>query len=130
MCLPPFRTKATRSRSFGDALPGEQMQSIAAWTNLSDTTFVCTPTNQRADYRLRIFTPRRVAAVRGPPTIGSAHAVLRRGFKPRTASAFSPRAWAQISKYARSHQPTAFLRIRCAAAVMGVWQHSFARTAF
>jgi PhzF family phenazine biosynthesis protein len=126
----PFKGNPVAVVLDGDALSGEQMQSIAAWTNLSETTFVCTPTNQRADYRLRIFTPRRVAAVRGPPTIGSAHAVLRRGFKPRTASAFSPRAWAQISKYARSHQPTASLRIRCAAAVMGVWQHSFARTAF
>ena len=26
--------------------------------SLSETTFVCTPTDQRADYRLRIFTPR------------------------------------------------------------------------
>jgi Phenazine biosynthesis-like protein len=62
------------------------MQSIAAWTNLSETTFVCTPTNQRADYRLRIFTPRRELPFAGHPTIGSAHAVLRRGFKPRTPS--------------------------------------------
>ena len=61
------------------------MQSIAAWTNLSETAFVCTPTNQRADYRLRIFTPRRELPFAGHPTIGSAHAVLRRGFKPRTA---------------------------------------------
>ena len=61
------------------------MQSIAAWTNLSETTFVCEPTDQLADYRLRIFTPRRELPFAGHPTIGSAHAVLRRGFKPRTA---------------------------------------------
>jgi PhzF family phenazine biosynthesis protein len=67
----------------GDALSSEQMQSFAAWTNLSETTFVCAPTDQRADYRLRIFTPRRELPFAGHPTIGSAHAVLRSGLKPR-----------------------------------------------
>ena len=69
----------------GDAVSAEQMQSIAAWTNLSETTFVCTPTDPRADYRLRIFTPKRELPFAGHPTIGSAHAVLRHGLKPRTA---------------------------------------------
>ena len=81
----PFKGNPVAVVLDGDALSGEQMQSIAAWTNLSETTFVCTPTNQRADYRLRIFTPRRELPFAGHPTIGSAHAVLRRGFKPRTA---------------------------------------------
>src|SRR6516165_8394367 len=61
------------------------MQLIAAWTNLSETTFVCPPIDQRADYRLRIFTPRRELPFAGHPTIGSAHAVLRRGRKPHTS---------------------------------------------
>ena len=60
------------------------MQSIASWTNLSETTFVCTPTDERADYRLRIFTPHRELPFAGHPTIGSAHAVLRHGHEPRT----------------------------------------------
>ena len=81
----PFKGNPVAVVLDGDALSGEQMQSIAAWTNLSETTFICTPTNQRADYRLRIFTPRRELPFAGHPTIGSAHAVLRRGFKPRTA---------------------------------------------
>ena len=68
----------------GDTLSGEKMQSIAAWTNLSETTFVCSPTNQRADYRLRIFTPWRELPFAGHPTIGSAHAMLRGGLKPNT----------------------------------------------
>jgi PhzF family phenazine biosynthesis protein len=41
--------------------------------------------NQRADYRLRIFTPRRELPFAGHPTIGSAHAVLRRGHKPHSS---------------------------------------------
>jgi len=81
----PFKGNPVAVVLDGDALSSEQMQSIAAWTNLSETTFVCTPTDRRADYRLRIFTPRRELPFAGHPTIGSAHAVLRRGLKPRTA---------------------------------------------
>jgi PhzF family phenazine biosynthesis protein len=80
----PFKGNPVAVVLDGDALSSGQMQSIAAWTNLSETTFVCAPTERRADYRLRIFTPRRELAFAGHPTIGSAHAVLRRGSKPRT----------------------------------------------
>jgi hypothetical protein len=81
----PFKGNPVAVILDGDALSSEQMQSIAAWTNLSETTFVCTPTDRRADYHLRKFTPRRELPFAGHPTIGSAHAVLRRGFKPPTA---------------------------------------------
>ena len=40
--------------------------------------------DNRADYRLRIFTPHRELPFAGHPTIGSAHAVLRHGHDPRT----------------------------------------------
>lgn len=79
-----------------DPLSAEQMQSIAAWTNLSETTFVCAPTDQQADYRLRIFTPRRELPFAGHPTIGSAHAVLHRGHKPRTPAGWC-RSAARVS---------------------------------
>jgi len=81
----PFKGNPVAVVLDGDELSSAQMQSIAAWTNLSETTFVCTPTDQRADYRLRIFTPKRELPFAGHPTIGSAHAVLRHGLKPRTA---------------------------------------------
>ena len=68
----------------GDAVSTEQMHAIANWTNLSETTFVCSPTHPDADYRLRIFTPRNELPFAGHPTIGSAHAALRHGLKPRT----------------------------------------------
>ena len=58
----------------------EQMQRIAAWTNLSETTFVLPPSTDGADYRLRIFTPKQELPFAGHPTIGSAHAVLESGF--------------------------------------------------
>ena len=42
------------AQDLGDA----DMQRIAAWTNLSETTFVLPANSAAADYRLRIFTPR------------------------------------------------------------------------
>ena len=81
----PFKGNPVAVVLDGDGLSSEQMQSIAAWTNLSETTFVCAATDPRADYRLRIFTPRRELPFAGHPTIGSAHAVLRHGLRPRAA---------------------------------------------
>lgn len=60
-------------------LDSEQMQAIAGWTNLSETTFVLPPTTSAADYRLRIFTPRSELPFAGHPTLGSAHAILEAG---------------------------------------------------
>lgn len=62
-----------------DGLTTEDMQRIARWTNLSETTFVLNPTQAGADYRLRIFTPRNELPFAGHPTLGSAHAVLETG---------------------------------------------------
>ena len=64
-----------------DVSPAD-MQRIAAWTNLSETTFVLRPTAAGADYRLRIFTPRAELPFAGHPTVGSAHAVLEAGLVP------------------------------------------------
>lgn len=69
----------------GNGLSTGQMQAIASWTNLSETTFVCTPSDPRADYRLRIFTPRSELPFAGHPTIGSAFAALESGIKPKNA---------------------------------------------
>ncbi len=62
-----------------DTLTSSDMQRIATWTNLSETTFVLSPTRAEADYRLRIFTPKGELPFAGHPTIGSAHAVLESG---------------------------------------------------
>jgi PhzF family phenazine biosynthesis protein len=64
-----------------EALDGEEMQRIARWTNLSETTFLLK--SERADYHLRIFTPSMELPFAGHPTIGSAHAALESGFVPR-----------------------------------------------
>jgi PhzF family phenazine biosynthesis protein len=68
----------------GEGLSDEEMQRFAAWTNLSETTFLLPPTTQEADYRVRIFTTDEELPFAGHPTIGSAHAWLQAGGTPRT----------------------------------------------
>ena len=75
----PFRGNPVAVVLDGAGLAVEEMQRIAAWTNLSETTFVLPPTSPAADYRLRIFTPRAELPFAGHPTIGSAHAVIEAG---------------------------------------------------
>ena len=62
-----------------DDLTDEQMQQIANWTNLSETTFVLAKTEAQADYRVRIFTPGSELPFAGHPTIGTAHALIEAG---------------------------------------------------
>ena len=69
-----------------EALDSAQMQAIASWTNLAETTFLLPPTTPEADYRVRIFTTRQEIAFAGHPSIGSAHAVLAAGLVKPDAS--------------------------------------------
>ncbi len=80
-----------------DGLTTAEMQAFARWTNLSETTFLLPPTPTptstdstdassgagAADYKLRIFTPGEELPFAGHPTLGSAHAWLQAGGKPR-----------------------------------------------
>jgi PhzF family phenazine biosynthesis protein len=63
----------------GAGLSAEQMQAIANWTNLSETTFVTAATDPAADYAVRIFTPKSELPFAGHPTLGTAHAVIEAG---------------------------------------------------
>jgi PhzF family phenazine biosynthesis protein len=67
-----------------DGLSDADMQRFAHWTNLSETTFLLSPTDPAADYRLRIFTPGAELPFAGHPTLGSAHAWLEAGGVPRS----------------------------------------------
>jgi PhzF family phenazine biosynthesis protein len=66
-----------------DGVTDEQMARFARWTNLSETTFLCAPTDPGADYRVRIWTTGGELPFAGHPTIGSAHAWLEAGGVPR-----------------------------------------------
>ena len=61
-----------------------EMQRIAHWLNLSETTFLLPPDDPQADYRVQIFTVDRELPFAGHPTLGSAHAWLEQGGKPKT----------------------------------------------
>jgi len=63
----------------------EEMQQVASWANLSETTFVLPPTDSAADYRARIFSPGAELPFAGHPTLGTAHAWLAYTGQDRTA---------------------------------------------
>ncbi len=67
-----------------EGLDTHQMQQIANWTNLSETTFLLAPTDPSADYRVRIFTPVEELPFAGHPTLGSARVWLDAGGTPRS----------------------------------------------
>ena len=66
-----------------EGIDDDALAAFARWTNLSETTFLLPPTDERADYRLRIFTPGAELPFAGHPTLGSAHAWLEAGGAPR-----------------------------------------------
>jgi len=61
----------------------ETMQRITRWLNLSETTFLLPPTSAEADYRVRIFTLAHELPFAGHPTLGTCHAWLEAGGKPK-----------------------------------------------
>lgn len=67
------------AEGLGDA----RMAELARWTNLSETTFLLPPRSPDADYYVRIFTPSGELPFAGHPTLGSCHAWLAAGGKPR-----------------------------------------------
>ncbi len=67
----------------GVGLSDAEMAAFARWTNLSETTFLLPPTHPDADYRVRIFTPVSELPFAGHPTLGTCHAWLEAGGKPK-----------------------------------------------
>lgn len=65
-----------------EGLDDAALQRFAAWTNLSETTFLLPPTNPAADYRVRIYTATRELPFAGHPTLGTARAWLEAGGAP------------------------------------------------
>ncbi len=67
----------------GTGLSQAEMQHFTNWTNLSECTFLLPPTHAQADYSVRIFCPGRELPFAGHPTLGSCHAWLEAGSKPK-----------------------------------------------
>ena len=81
----PYRGNPLAVVLGADGLTTEQMQRFANWTNLSETTFLLVPDDDGADYQVRIFTPSRELPFAGHPTLGTCHAWLEAGGRPRRA---------------------------------------------
>ena len=92
----------------GGDLTGEEMQRLARWTNLSETTFVLPPSEPEADYRLRIFTPQGELPFAGHPTLGSARAWLESGGMPRRADRIVQECAAGLVTVRRSTETLSF----------------------
>ncbi|HLE71554.1 MAG TPA: PhzF family phenazine biosynthesis protein, partial [Vicinamibacteria bacterium] len=65
-----------------EGLTSEEMQSIAKEMNLSETTFVLPPTDLKARFRLRIFTPASELPLAGHPVVGTCFVLAERGMIP------------------------------------------------
>jgi PhzF family phenazine biosynthesis protein len=69
-----------------EELSTEKMLQITRWLNLSETTFLVPATQSEADYHVRIFTPDRELPFAGHPTLGTCHAWLAAGGRPKRAA--------------------------------------------
>ena len=59
-----------------DDLTSEQMQKLANEINYSETTFILKSPDSKADYNIRIFTPKSELPFAGHPTLGTAFTLL------------------------------------------------------
>jgi PhzF family phenazine biosynthesis protein len=69
--------------SGGEALDAAQMLALTQWLGFSETTFLLAPGHPEADYQVRIFYPGGELPFAGHPTLGTCHAWLAAGGKPK-----------------------------------------------
>ena len=91
-----------------EGLSDAQMHSFARWTNLSETTFVLAPRDSAADYWVRIFTPTNELPFAGHPTLGTCHAWLGAGGRPRNAEVIKQECGAGLVVIRRTGAGLAF----------------------
>jgi len=60
-----------------------QMLALTQWLGFSETTFLLPPASPEADYAVRIFYPAGELPFAGHPTLGSCHAWLKAGGRPK-----------------------------------------------
>lgn len=104
----PFTGNPLAVVADGSDLDGEAMQEITRWLNLSETTFLLPPTEPEADYNVRIFTLQRELPFAGHPTLGSCHAWLHAGGRPKRADRIVQQCGAGLIPIRRNQQGIAF----------------------
>ncbi|MBU0983107.1 MAG: PhzF family phenazine biosynthesis protein [candidate division Zixibacteria bacterium] len=105
----PFRGNPVAVVFGADDISDIDMQRIAHWTNLSETTFL--QQSDTADYRLRIFSPVRELPFAGHPTIGSAHAAREAGLVDAQAVSFSQECRMGLIPLTVENNNTLFARV-------------------
>ena len=70
-----------------EGMDDAQMLALTQWLGFSETTFLLPPTDPAADYRVRIFYPAGELPFAGHPTLGTCHAWLEAGGKPKREGA-------------------------------------------
>ena len=91
-----------------EGLDDATLQRFAAWTNLSETTFLLPPTDPGADYRVRFFTASRELPFAGHPTLGSARAWLEAGGTPTEEDVVVQECGAGLVRVRRDGERLAF----------------------
>jgi PhzF family phenazine biosynthesis protein len=99
----PYRGNPVAVVHDADGIDDATMQRFAAWTNLSETTFLLAPDDPAADYRVRIFTPASELPFAGHPTLGSCHAWLEAGGGPRDPRLIVQECAAGLVRIRRDH---------------------------
>jgi len=68
-----------------EGLDAAQMLALTQWLGFSETTFLLPPSTEEADYKVRIFYPAGELPFAGHPTLGTCHAWLQAGGRPKRA---------------------------------------------
>jgi PhzF family phenazine biosynthesis protein len=84
------------------------MQQLADWLNVAETTFVLPAEDPDADYRVRIFTVAEELPFAGHPTLGTCHAWLAAGNRPRHDDTIVQECAAGLIRIRRTHAGLAF----------------------
>jgi PhzF family phenazine biosynthesis protein len=104
----PYRGNPVAVVLDGAGLSTEEMQRFASWTNLSETTFVLPPSDPKADYGVRIFTPVAELPFAGHPTLGTCHAWLEAGGMARQVDLVMQECGAGLVRVRRTGERLAF----------------------
>jgi len=79
----PLRGNPLAVVTGSETLDAADMLALTQWLGFSETTFLLAPEHPAADYKVRIFYPGGELPFAGHPTLGTCHAWLAAGGKPR-----------------------------------------------
>jgi PhzF family phenazine biosynthesis protein len=92
----------------GKGLEVAWMQQLSDWLNVAETTFVLPTEDPNADYRVRIFTVAEELPFAGHPTLGTCHAWLAAGNRPRHDDTIVQECGAGLIRIRRTQAGLAF----------------------